>query len=200
MQTIRDSPSNHHVHWLQLANFSINELLLRLFLDEPICFLEILILLMCRFWRSNLEFQHCVGIAPKNHHNHTSLLIFQVIGGIFCSFGSNFCVLITYFLPKSYKKRENQSKSKIASRFVLLWIGRTVAHCSPQKSCDNTKMKLPELFFGWVKRSKDAKLTQLNTPLGKHAWTGLSAGSVYVYIYIYIYIYQRKEFWWYYCR
>ena len=100
MQTIRDSRSNHHVYWLQLANFSINELLLRLFLDEPICFLEILILLMFRFWRSNLEFQHCVGIAPKNHHNHTSLLIFQVIGGIFCSFGSNFCVFNLIFSSK----------------------------------------------------------------------------------------------------
>ena len=100
MQTIRDSRSNHHVYWLQLANFSINELLLRLFLDEPICFLEILILLMCRFWRNSLEFQHCVGIAPKNHHNHTSLLIFQVIGGIFCSFGSNFCVFNLIFSSK----------------------------------------------------------------------------------------------------
>jgi len=130
MQTIRDSLSNHHVHWLQLANFSINELLLRLFLDEPICFLEILILLICRFWRSNLEFQHCVGIAPKNCYKQTSL-------------GATFVFLITYFLPKSYKKWENKSKSKIASRFVLLWIGRTVAHCSPQKSWHNTKIKLP---------------------------------------------------------
>ena len=100
MQMIRDSRSNHHVHWLQLANFSINELLLRLFLDEPICFLEILILLMCRFWRSNLDFQHCVGIALKNRHSHTSLLIFQVIGGIFCSFGSNFCVFNLIFSSK----------------------------------------------------------------------------------------------------
>ena len=77
-----------------------HELLLRLFLNEPICFLEILILLMFRFWRSNLDFQHCVGIAPKNHHNHTSLLIFQVIGGIFCSFGSNFCVFNLIFSSK----------------------------------------------------------------------------------------------------
>ena len=109
MQTIRDSRSNHHVHWLQLANFSINELLLRLFLDEPICFLEILILLMCRFWRSNLEFQHCVGIAPKNHHKHTSLLIFQVIGGNFRSFVSNFCVF------KVVSRDPWKSRAKIAA-------------------------------------------------------------------------------------
>ena len=39
---------------------------------------------------------------------------------------------------------------------------------SHHKSWHNTKMKLPELFFGWVKRSKDAKLAQLNPPTYIH--------------------------------
>ena len=59
MQTIRDSRRNHSVHWfgpLQLANFYINELLVRLFLDEAICFLEIPIIVMCRFEEESLNF------------------------------------------------------------------------------------------------------------------------------------------------
>ena len=111
MQMIKDSRSNHHVHWLQLANFSLNELLLRLFLDKPICFLEILILLMCHFWRSNIEFEQFGLIVPKNHHKHTSLLIFQVIGGNFSSFASNFCVFNHIFSSKIMSKtRKSDSK------------------------------------------------------------------------------------------
>ena len=69
---------------------------------------------------------------------------------------------------------------KIAWCFVLLQIGRSFAYSSPQKSCNNPKLKLPEFFIGWVKRTGNVKSMELNPPLGKHAVTGLCSGSVHV--------------------
>ena len=76
MQLITDRRSNHHVYWFGPCNlqiFSLNGLLLHFF-----------------FWKSNLEFQHCVLIIPKNHQKHTSLMIFEVLQAIFASLGATF--------------------------------------------------------------------------------------------------------------
>ena len=138
-------------------------------------------LLMNRFWRSNLEFQHSFVMGTNTYHKHTALLLLSSSSThLKYLWGRLLCSIIKYFLPESHLKQGKQYKSKIAWRFVLWRIARSVAYSSAQKSVNNTKMKLPELFLGWVKRTKHLKFVQLHSPLGKHTRTGLFSGSVYI--------------------
>ena len=108
-------------------------------------FLSMIYFLNEAFQEATLNFSFVHYWSPRITTSSQVCWIFKQLVAILVRLGALSFKHI--FFPKIISKWEKQSKSKITSRFALLWIGRTVAHCSPQKSCDNTKMKLPELLL-----------------------------------------------------